>query len=91
MHLGDVVVGEFVQCIGGYAGLDVGGEVIQHLGSQPACRAHALNACLVFIRDGHRPIIPDGPVKFRRAPTATGDLLATLSFPISPALLQAPS
>lgn len=60
LHLGDVVVGQLVQLVGGDPGHHVRGEEIQNFGGQLACDTHALNTLGVFVSDRHLAIIPLG-------------------------------
>jgi hypothetical protein len=39
---------QIVDLLGGDAGLDVGGDVVQHFRSKAACNAHALDVFGVF-------------------------------------------
>jgi len=57
LYLGDVVKGQFVQVVGGDAGLHMRCQVIQYLRGQLASDSHAGNAVFVFVGDGHTPII----------------------------------
>ena len=59
LHLGDVVIGQFVQRVGGDAGLDEGCEVIKHLRGEAARNTHARDALGVFVGNGHGVIIPE--------------------------------
>ena len=53
LNLGDVVMRQLIQGVGGDARLDVGGEVIQHLGGQSTGLPHACDALLIFVGNAH--------------------------------------
>ena len=53
-HAGGVVLGQAVELVGGQAGLDQRGQVVEQFGSQSACHAHADNTVGVFDGDSHR-------------------------------------
>ena len=60
LNLGDVVVAELVELVGGHAGHHVGREKVQHFGGQFAGDAHALCPLGVFVSNRHPSIIPLG-------------------------------
>ena len=53
LHLRRVGVSQFVDFVGGDAGLDERCQVIQQFGRQTARDTHAGNALCVFVGDGH--------------------------------------
>ena len=57
LHLGDVVMGQFVQGVGGDARLHMGRQEIQHFRGQTPCQAHTCDTLFVFDGDGHGQII----------------------------------
>ena len=64
--LGHALRAQAVDLFGGDAGLDVGGDVVQHFRSQAASQPHALNVFGAFDGDAHGSIIPLG-LAWRRA------------------------
>ena len=58
LHLGHVDMRQAVNLVGGQAGFDERGQVVQHFRSQFARHPHAFNACCVFVGNRHRVIIP---------------------------------
>ncbi len=60
LHVDGVVVGQFVELVGGHAGHDEGREVVQQFRGQSSCHAHACNALGVFVSDSHGLNYPIG-------------------------------
>ena len=74
LHVHDVVVGQFVDFVGGDAGFDKRRQIVQNFGGQPASQAHACNAFGVFVGDSHgarlsQRLPGDGGVGLFRAKT----------------------
>jgi len=60
LHLGDVVVRQFVDFVGGHTGFDEGRQVVQNFGGEFAGNAHSCNALGVFVSDSHGRNYPIG-------------------------------
>ena len=60
LHLGDVVVCQLVDFVGGDTRLDERRQVVQHFRGEPTRDAHAVNAFGVFVGNCHGSIIPEG-------------------------------
>ena len=65
LNLGDVIVRQLVQGVGGDTRIHMRGEVIQHLGGQSASLPHARDALFVFVSNAHGLELSQGRLAVR--------------------------
>jgi hypothetical protein len=53
LHVHDVVVCQPIELVGGDAGANVRGQIVEHLRGQPSGESHAFDAGGIFDGDGH--------------------------------------